>query len=48
MNGTASKQTRKQNRQTKAIGIGTSQMVLVIAYRRAENLAMMTGVNLHA
>ena len=48
MNGTESKQTLKQNRQTKAIGIGTSQIVLVIAYLRAENLAMMTGVNIHA
>jgi hypothetical protein len=47
MNGTKSKQTRKQNRQTKVIGIGTSQIVLVIAYLRAENLAMMTGVNIH-
>ena len=47
MNGTESKQMLKQNRQTKAIGIGTSQIVLVIAYLRAENLAMMTGVNIH-
>jgi len=48
MNGTESQQTRKQNRQTKALGIGTSQIVLVKAYLRAENLAMMTGVTIHA
>jgi hypothetical protein len=47
MNGTESKQTLNQNRQTKAIGIGTSQIVPVIVYLRAENLAMMTGGNIH-